>query len=217
MTQRRNSARTKERILRAAIALFAEHGPSATTIRMLAKRARVNRRMLYYYFGSKEGLYRAAMRSMYEQNAIVEAELSRAGLSAEKLLERFVRALYEFLSEHPEFVRLLTWENLRQGRSVRHVDTDAVMAPVLEALRVALERGKAEGRFRRNVDEKQLLISCMALSFFYFANRHTVSRALGVDLASGDAVEKRVKHVVRLLLDGIRVSGNRRRARPSNS
>jgi len=216
-TRRRNSARTKERILRAGIALFAKHGPSATTIRMLAGRAGVNRRMLYYYFGSKEGLYRAAMRSMYEQNAIVETELSRPGLSAEELLDRFVRALYAFLSAHPEFVRLLTWENLRQGRTVRHVDIGAVMEPVVEALRVALDRGKSEGRFRRDIDEKQLLISCMSLSFFTFANRHTVSRAVGVDLASSDAVERRVKHVVRLLLDGIRVHEDGRRPRRSRS
>jgi TetR/AcrR family transcriptional regulator len=118
-----------------------------------------------------------------------------------------VRAYYRFLAEHPEFVRLLSWENLREGRSARRMHLTTLKAPVIQALRIALERGRAEGRFRPDVDEKQLLISCMALSFFYFSNRHTVSMALGVDLASPEAIEQRIAHVLSVLMDGIR-SGN---------
>jgi TetR/AcrR family transcriptional regulator len=128
-------------------------------------------------------------------------------LPAEELLEKMIRAYYGFLASHPEFVRLLTWENLRWGRSARALEMDAFKAPIIEALRIALARGKQEGRFRRDVDERQLLISCLALSFFYFSNRHTMSQALGFDLASPAAIESRIQHVLRLLLDGIR-AGN---------
>ncbi len=203
-TKKRNASVTRERLLHAGIVLFAEHGPDATTVEEISTAARVNRRMLYHYYESKEGLYRAVIRHMYEQSTEIEVELSHVLLPADELLERIIRSYYEFLSQRPEFVRLLTWENLHHGLTAREVDIGALKAPVVDALRIALERGRQNGRFRDDIDEKQLLISCMALSFFYFSNRHTVSQALGFDLATPEAIDKRVRHVVRLLLDGIR-------------
>ncbi len=199
--------------MRAAIQLFADRGPDATTIAMLARRARVNRRMLYYYFGNKEGLYRAAIEDVYVQSSVIEDELSLEALSAEELIERFIRSHHEFLTKHPEFVRLLLWENLRQGCTAREVDMAGLKAPAVDALHAALKRGKAEGRIRKTVDAKQLFISCLALSYFYFSNQYTVGRALGFDLTTPKAIEKRVTHVVRLLLDGIRAHSNVRGAR----
>ena len=214
--RQRNAEQTRERILRTAVAVFAEKGPDATTVHLLSHRAGVNRRMLYHYFGSKEGLYEAVIRRAYEQLCSAEVELAHLALPVEELLGKMIRAYYRFLAEHPEVVRLLTWENLRRGRTARKLGLDAFKTPILQALRVALERGCREGRFRRDVDERQLLISCMALSFFYFSNRHTLSRALGEDLAAEPAIERRVRHVVNLLLDGIR-AGNGSAGRPSES
>lgn len=202
--RQRNAQKTRERILHTAVAVFAEKGPDATTVHLLSHRASVNRRMLYHYFGSKEGLYEAVIRRAYEQLCSAEVELTHLALPVEELLEKMIRVYYRFLAERPEIVRLLTWENLRRGRTARKLGLDALKTPILQALRVALERGCREGRFRRDIDERQLLISCMALSFFYFSNRHTLSRALGEDLATEQAIERRVRHVVNLLLDGIR-------------
>jgi hypothetical protein len=65
--------------------------------------------------------------------------------------------------------------------------------------------GRTPPEIRADVDEKQLLVSCMALSFFYFSNQYTLGQALGFDLAAPETIEKRIAHVVSLLLDGIRV------------
>ena len=213
--RRRDPEASRERLLRAGVKVFSARGPAGASVAMIAREARLNRRMLYHYFGSKEGLYRAVIRHAYEQLASIDVELAHMLLPAEQLLEKMIRAYYEFLATHPEVVRLLTWENLRQGRSASQLDMGAFKASIIEALRIALARGKREGRFRKDLDEKQILISCMALSFFYFSNRHTVSQALGFDLGSRDAIERRVKHVVRLLLDGIRADGSG--ARPNRS
>ena len=144
--------------------------------------------MLYHYFGSKEGLYRASLRHVYGQLSSTEVALADMVLPAEELLERLIRAEYAFLASHPQHVRLLTWENLRRGKAAREADLSSFKAPILEALRIALDRGQREGRFRADVDEKQLLISCLALSFFYFSNQYTLGQALGFDLddAGGD-------------------------------
>lgn len=207
----RNAAGSRERLLGAGAKLFAEHGPDATSIDMLSREARLNRRMIYHYFGSKEGLYRAVIQRAYEQSASIEVPLAHMLLPADRLLERIIRSYYGFLRAHPEFVRLLAWENLRQGRTARDIGIAEIKAPILEALRLALQAGIRDGRFRRDVDERQLLISCMGLSFFYFSNRHTLERLLDLDLMSERAIEKRVKHVVGLLLEGIQKKDGRKK------
>ncbi len=209
----RNASDSRERLLRAGEKLFAERGADATSVERLSREAGLNRRMIYHYFGSKEGLYRAVIQRMYDRSASIEVPLAHMLLPADQLLERIIRAYYAFLRDHPEFVRLLAWENLRQGRAARDIGIAETKAPILEALRLALQAGIREGRFRRDVDERQLLISCMGLSFFYFSNRHTLGRLLGFDLMSKAAVERRMSHVVNLLLDGIRAKAPRRSRR----
>ena len=202
--RRRDPAASRERLLGAGLKLFAGRGPDGVSVEAIADEAGLNRRMLYHYFGSKEGLYAEVVERAYQELNSVDVELSHVLLPADELLEKMIRAYYEFLAGHPEVVRLLAWENLRQGAGLRGLAVGSPKAPIIEALRIALARGKEEGRFRANVDETQLLISCMALSYFYFSNRHTVSRALGIDLRSPEALDARVRHVVELLLEGIR-------------
>ncbi len=215
----RDAEASRRRLLEAGVKVFSERGPDGGSVSMIARQARINRRMLYHYFGSKEGLYRAAFRHAYEQLSSAEVELADLALGAEDLLARLIRSYYRFHATHPRHVRLLMWENLRQGKAAREAEIGSIKAPIIEALRIALDRGRREGRFRADIDEKQLLISCMALSFFYFSNQYTVGEALGFDLASPKAVRARVDHVVRLVLDGIRAgnglhrAGKRERAR----
>lgn len=201
---RRDPEASRKRLLDAGIKLFSQRGPDGTSVAMIARDAHLNRRMLYHYFGSKDGLYQAIILHAYERLCSVDVEFTQVLLPVEKLLKKMIRAYYEFFAANLWVVRLLAWENLRHGKSAREIDITTLKAPIIEALHIALTRGKKEGRFRRNIDEKQLLISCMALSYFYFSNRHTVSQALGVNLASPKAIEARIRHTLALLLDGIR-------------
>ncbi len=203
-TRGRDPEASRRRLLEAGVAVFSERGLDGGSVSMIAARAGINRRMLYHYFGSKEGLYRAALRHVYEQLSSAEVALADILLPVEELLERLIRAEYAFLASHPQHVRLLTWENLRRGKSAPEANLASFKAPILEALRIALDRGQREGRFRADADEKQLLNSCLALSFFYFSNQYTLGQALGFDLTTPEAIETRIRHFVSLLLDGIR-------------
>jgi TetR/AcrR family transcriptional regulator len=209
--QSRDPEASRRRLLEAGVEVFSERGPDAGSVSMIAARAGINRRMLYHYFGSKEGLYRAALRHVYGQLSSTEVALADMVLEVEELLERLIRAEYAFLASHPQHVRLLGWENLRRGKSALEADLSGFKAPILEALRIALDRGQREGRFRADVDERQLLISCLALSFFYFSNQYTLGQALAFDLTTRRAIEKRIRHVVSLILDGIRERNHKKR------
>lgn len=202
---RRNAQATRLRLLRAAVKVFALHGPRAATIDDICAQARVNKRMVYHYFKDKDDLYQQALMSVYEKFYSLEVELGSMLLPAEQLLEMLVRRYYLFLAEHPTFVRLISYENLNRGRTAKRLVLRGQKAPVITALTLALDKGKAEGRFREGIDVAELLVSIFALCFFYFSNHYTMSRFLGAKAMTRANMEPRVQHVVALLLDGISV------------
>jgi AcrR family transcriptional regulator len=105
----RNLARTRERILKAALAKFAAHGLAGTRCEDIARRARVNKRMLFYCFGSKQELYREILRRKFSQRAtLYESVPSDLGSA--------ILHWYEAFSSDLEWVRLLEWEALGNGR-----------------------------------------------------------------------------------------------------
>src|SRR5262245_50115716 len=109
-------AEARERILLAAESLFAAKGFSATTVRDIARAAQLNLAMIHYYFGNKQGLYRA----IFEQNsAAVQHLLGEAAASrgtCRQRVERFVRAYVHFLCTHPDFARITQQEILNGGK-----------------------------------------------------------------------------------------------------
>jgi TetR/AcrR family transcriptional regulator len=204
---RRDASATKARLLKAAVEVFADFGPRAATVDDICAKAKINKRMVYHYFVDKDDLYRQALQSVYEKFASLEVELGSMLLPAEQLLEALVRRYYRFLAEHPTFVRMISYENLNHGKMAARLDLRGQKAPVITALQLALQKGRAEGRFHRNLDATQLLVSIFGLCFFYFSNHYTMRRFLGVRAMSKAGVDARIHHVVDLLLDGICVHG----------
>jgi len=201
--RRRSRENSTQKILAAAMAVFAADGPKAATVDEICRRAGLNKRMVYHYFASKEGLYEEVLKIVYRQFLSLEVSLGSMLLPAEELLERLVRSYYQFLQEHPSFVRLISYENLNDGRVARRLELAGQKAPVITALQLALRKGQDEGRFRAGVDATQLLISIFSLCFFYFANRHTMEQFFGPGAMGGEGLEARIRHVVELLLRGI--------------
>lgn len=203
MKRKRNREDSMARILAAGVEVFAEHGPEAATVDDICARAELNKRMIYHYYGSKEGLYEKVIQEVYRQFLSLEVSLGSMLLPAEELLETLVSAYYRFLNDHPTFVRLISYENLNNGRVAERLELAGQKAPVITALQLALQKGQTEGRFRPGVDVTQLLLSIFSLCFFYFANRHTMEQFLGKSSLDAATMQDRITHVVELLLHGI--------------
>ena len=202
---RRDPERTRAAILAAAVEEFAAHGLGGARVDRIAARAGANKRMLYYYFGDKDGLFLAALEDRYAHIRTAEAALDLEHLDPRKALKRLVEFTWNYFLEHPEFMALLNSENLHLGRHVgQSRRVREMQSQLVEMLREILERGEREELFRRGVDPVQLYISIAAEGYFYLSNRHTLSRIFGRDLMTPKALAERARHNADMILHALR-------------
>lgn len=179
---RRDPARTKASLLAAGIRLFARHGYHGVAVDEIVAAAGCNKRMLYHYFGNKEGLYTAVLHAVYTRLERVEMKpLPEEATTAEVIREMIARH-FDFLSRDPEFVNLLLWENLNEGRILaRHPDV-LTKSAVITRLREVLSAAKDRGEIGDVGDVRHLLILMIGMCFIYFSNRYTLQQATGLEL-----------------------------------
>jgi AcrR family transcriptional regulator len=181
---------TRENILRAAIDLFAKHGFAGARVEKISRAARSTDRMIYYYFGSKELLFVAALETIYQELGEAEAKLDLSGKTPDDALRAIIRFTWNHYIAHPEMLSLLNNENLMQGRHMaRSKVVRQLSFPLISILSEVLDRGIAQGIFRTDVAAQDLYIAMCALGYFYLSNRHTLSAFLGADLMAPRALE----------------------------
>jgi AcrR family transcriptional regulator len=178
--RQRDAEATRSRILRAATQEFARHGFAGARGERIAQRARSSERMVYYYFGSKEGLFREVLEAAYLALRQAEHSLSLDGLEPARALSHFCRFVWRYYLDHPEFIGLVNTENVHQARHLRRSGRlSELVSPVVEMLRALLARGEASGAFRPGVDPAELYVAIASLGYFYLSNAHTLSAVLG--------------------------------------
>jgi AcrR family transcriptional regulator len=197
----RDPERTRTSILDAATREFARHGLGGARVDRIATRAGANKRMLYYYFGDKDALFRAVLEHAYARIRTAEQALRLLDVPPAEGVRRLVEFTWHYYLAHPEFITLLNSENLHRGqhlRRSRHIST--MNTPVIATLAEILKRGAATGEFRRDADPLQLYVSIAALAYFYLSNNHTLSAVFGRDLATPAARAERLAHMVDMVL-----------------
>lgn len=203
--RKKNPRETQSRLLKTAVRLFARHGYHGVSVDAIVSACKVNKRMVYHYFGSKENLYRECLLTVYQRLETQELAVMDNPEDPEKVLTEVIRAYFSFHARNPEFVRLLLWENLNNGKAIAKVKRLLSKHPALSGLRRVLELGVEQKKFRGDIRAEELLIQIIGLSFIYHSNRHTLSQALSLDLAS-PAVQNRGRDAaIQLVLDGIRL------------
>ncbi|MEN3295953.1 MAG: hypothetical protein V7642_5206 [Burkholderiales bacterium] len=197
----RNAVRTRQAIIEAATGEFAALGLGGARMDAIALRAGLNKRLLYYYFGSKEDLFQAVLERAYENIRTAEGALQLDEADPVEAVRRLVSFTWHYYISHPEFLTLLNSENLHQAA---HLKNSAIIrelnSPLIQTLDKVLERGRAAGLFRSGVDPLQLYISIAGLSFFYLSNRHTLQVVFGRDLKQPKAEAERLSHMTELVL-----------------
>lgn len=199
------AAATRQRILDAALAEFADKGLAGARVDEIAARAGINKRMLYAHFGAKEALWLAVLEAAYAAKRAAEREVAVDALPPAEAMARLVAFNLRYTAAHPEFVALLNQENVHRAEHLRRsAQVPALYLPILEALRDVLARGVASGVFRDGVEPLQLYISILALGHFYVANRFTLATIFDAPLEGADALAAREAHIVAVVLGYLR-------------
>ncbi len=193
--------RTRSNILEVATREFSEKGLAGARVDEIAERTNTSKRMIYYYFESKEGLYRAVLEKVYEQIRLIESGITTEDRSPEDALREIVRATFDWHNKHPDFVRLVMNENIHQGEHIGAMTGIQVRRQtIVDLLRRVLVRGEKSGTFRKGLDPIDLHMSISALCFYNVSNRHTFSRIFERDMTSPKAVAARRDVVIDTIL-----------------
>jgi TetR/AcrR family transcriptional regulator len=202
---RRNPDRTREAILLAAQDEFARKGLSGGRVDEIARRSRANKRMIYHYFGSKQGLYLAVLERVYENLRGSERTLDLAGMAPDVAIKRLIEFNFDYCRHHPELISLINNENLHRARHLRRSKkVRQLHSPFVRLIDDILKRGVAQGVFRPGLDPVSLYVSIAAMSFFYFSNNWTLSSIFGRPLGSDSACRRQRQHNVDIVLSAIR-------------
>ena len=197
----RDPERTRAAILRAATAEITAKGLTGARVDAIAARAGVNKRMLYHYFGDKQGLYLAVLEHTYAAIRAAEIGLNLTELDPVAGMRKLVLFTWQYFIDHPEFLSLLATENMNRAaylKTSKQIRT--LHAPLVGMIEVLLKRGAAEKVFRAGIDPIELYISIAALGFFYMSNRYTLSTIFGEDLNEPERLARRGEHIVEVIL-----------------
>jgi AcrR family transcriptional regulator len=144
---------------------------------------RTTKRMIYYYFGSKEQLFIAVLERAYTAIRHAEREVDVDGLDPASAIRRLAELTFDHHESHPDFIRLVSIENIHRAEHMAKSPAIAELgSPAIDLLARILERGRAEGIFREDVDAVDLHMMISAFCVFRVANRHTFGTLFERDL-----------------------------------
>ena len=198
-------ARTMAEILAVATQEFANKGLSGARIDEIAAATRTSKRMIYYYFGSKEGLYIAVLEDAYRRMRSIESQLHLEDLPPEEALRRLVEFTFDHHAGNEFFIRLVMTENKERGAYMAQSKTNQELnVPAIQAIRHLYERGVAQGVFRPGLDPVDIHASISALTFFNVSNQHTFGLIFKDESRSREALATRRANVVEMVVRFVR-------------
>jgi len=201
------------RLLHEATRLFAARGFDGVTVDEVVSAAEVNKRMVYHYFGSKDGLYMAVLERAYTGLRQSEEGMFPPAIwkeSARDIVANVMAVYFRFFQTHPDVGRILLWENLQGGGHLRRVTPAISKTPMLAPLQRLVQKGEQEGTFRSGIDPQHLLVNLFGLCQIYFSNRHTMSHAIDLDLADPAVLARGVKQATAIAIEGLCTPGPQR-------
>lgn len=183
----RSAQLTRESILKAALRVFSKYGLNGGSIEKISSAAKSHDRMIYYYFGNKEGLFVAVLEESYRRFNEAEARVKIDPDDPVASLCRIVHFIVHYYQQHPEFVTILNSENLHRGKHVvKSRKAKEYSSTAISVFDEVLKAGKAKRLFRQDIRGRDLYMMVAALGYFYQSNRYTLSAFLGEKLESDE-------------------------------
>jgi AcrR family transcriptional regulator len=162
----------KRNILEVALAEFANYGFEGSRIESIAAGTHTSKRMIYYHFGSKEGLYAAVLEFAYwvVREDHIDTPIDLPPLQA---LAQFAGFAFDNFSKYPDFIRLSLQENLQGARFLKESPSIVEMnRATLTVVKDIVQRGQSDGVIRKDVDPMNVYINFIGLCHYHISSRH---------------------------------------------
>lgn len=196
----RDPERSKAAILLAAREEFSRTGLGGARVERIAEKAAVDKKLVYYYFKDKDGLFAAALESVYAEIRDAQLYLDLQGMPPLIALRRLIEFTWDYYIAHPEFITLLNSENLHLARHLQGSPRIRELnSPLVDSLSDILERGQKQGLFRAGIDPVQLYITIAGCSYFYLSNIHTLSAGFNRDFKAPKQLTQRLAHITEVV------------------
>jgi len=194
----------KADILLVAVEHFANLGLSGARIDEIAKQTATSKRMIYYYFGDKVGLYRAALEWVYQSVRAGEADLDIDGLDPVESMRKLVQYTFDHHRNNPHFVRLISIENIHNAKYLEpsKMLRDRNLKAVDQIAQI-YQRGVDSGVFRAGLQPIELHWAISAMCFYNVSNQFTFQIGFGKDVHSPKGQETLRETVADLFLHSI--------------
>ncbi|SDP50432.1 DNA-binding transcriptional regulator, AcrR family [Ralstonia sp. 25mfcol4.1] len=196
---------TRDKILRAATKVFARYGYEGGSVEKISSLAKSYDRMIYYYYGSKEGLFIAVLEGIYRRMDEAEAKVVPDPSDPVEALKTVIRFKMDYYRRNPDFVNLLNTENLHKGRHVSKSDRRGEYSShAMQIIEQILASGVAQGLFRPDLKARDVFLLIASPAYFYTSNRYTLSAFLGEELDTPEAVQHWESFVIDSVLRAVR-------------
>jgi AcrR family transcriptional regulator len=198
--RRKDAERTKAEILAAATREFSERGLNGARVDSIAARTSINKRMIYYYFKSKERLYIAVLEDSYRRIREAEKQLRLDDLPPSEAIRLLAEFTFDYHWKNPQLAKLVVIENIHKGKNLsRSKSISGLNLSIIDAIAKVLRRGAEEGVLRGSIDPVELHMTISALSLFHVTNRYTFGTVFRRDMVSSEAVAERKKEIVDII------------------
>jgi AcrR family transcriptional regulator len=200
-TRTNDPERTMAEILSVATTEFAAKGLAGARIDEIAAATRTSKRMIYYYFGSKEALYVAVLEAAYGRMRQIEANLHLSDLEPELALKRLVEFTYDHHQSNEDFIRLVMSENVQRGEYLAQSKAiQKLNGSALQTIQELYNRGVKQGVFKKNLTPLEIHSAISALTFFNVSNQHTFGLIFKGKSPQGKAQTLKKPQVVDMLI-----------------
>ncbi|GII01601.1 TetR/AcrR family transcriptional regulator [Planobispora takensis] len=207
--RQRDADRTRAEILEVAQREFARRGYAGARVDEIADLIRTTKRMIYYYFGSKEQLYIAVLEKAYTEVREAERLVDVEHLAPVEAIRTLAELTFDHHDAHREFIKLVAIENIHRAEHIRKSEVLANLGtPVLDLIGRILQAGTASGDFVTEADAVDVHMMISSFCFFRVANQHTFGALFGRDMAAREHRDRLRRMVGEMVVAYLRGAGS---------
>jgi AcrR family transcriptional regulator len=199
--QPRAAEATRDNILDVALQEFSAHGLSGARVDTIAEKTRTTKRMMYYYFQSKEKLYEAVLQRAYSAIRVSVTAKSLDEFDPDEAISKLIELTFDYDETHPEFIRLVSIENIHYGEHIKKMpELKDSNKSAMELLGAVLNRGQRDGKFRADVSPFDVHLLISSFCFFRVSNQYTFGAIYDTNFSAPDIRLRQRRMIIEAVL-----------------